>query len=137
MFFCAVEQLDDPSLIDIPFIVGGPMPHGIVSTSNYHARKFGIRSGMATFIALNLCPNFKIVSHHGDHSHEVSQRVHNIFGLFDHKYVSFGCDEALLEIIQLTQTQDPYSVAQSLQKDIFGTTGLIISIGIAHTSQLA
>jgi nucleotidyltransferase/DNA polymerase involved in DNA repair len=51
--------------------------------------------------------------------------------------VSFGCDEALLEITQLTQTQDPYYAAQSLQKDIFGTTGLTILIGIAHTSQLA
>jgi DNA polymerase kappa len=136
-FFCAVEQLDDPTLKDIPFIVGGPVKHGIVSASNYHARKFGIRSGMATFIAVSLCENLKIVNHRGDRYHEVSQRVHHIFRLFDPNYISFGCDEALLEITKLVQTQDSYSVAESLQKEVFERTGLTISIGIAHTSQLA
>jgi DNA polymerase-4 len=57
--------------------------------------------------------------------------------LFDPKEISFECDEALLEITQLIQTKNSYSVAQFLQKEVFERTGLIISIGIAHTSQLA
>lgn len=51
-FFAAVECLRDPTLKDKPFVVGG----SVVSTASYAARKFGVRSGMATFVAMKLCP---------------------------------------------------------------------------------
>ena len=46
-FFCAVAQRDDPSLINKPFAIGGI---GMISTSNYIARKYGVRSAMPGFI---------------------------------------------------------------------------------------
>lgn len=55
MFFAAVEVIKDPSLKDIPFVVGKAM----VCTANYVARKFGIRSAMPGFIAKKLCPELK------------------------------------------------------------------------------
>ena len=48
MFYVACELLDKPELVDKPVAVGGSQ---IISTSNYVARKFGVRSAMPTFVA--------------------------------------------------------------------------------------
>lgn len=47
MFYAAVAILDDPSLKDIPIAVGDMQ---MISTTNYIARKFGVRSAMPGFI---------------------------------------------------------------------------------------
>lgn len=57
-FYAAVEELDRPELKDLPFSVG----KGVLTTCNYHARKFGCRSGMAGFVAKKLCPQLIQVS---------------------------------------------------------------------------
>ena len=46
-FYAAVEMRDDPALREVPMAVGGM---GMLSTSNYRARKFGVRAGMPGFI---------------------------------------------------------------------------------------
>lgn len=43
-FYASVEALDDPSLTGKAFGVG----HGVLTTASYEARKFGVRSGMAS-----------------------------------------------------------------------------------------
>src|SRR5258706_13491888 len=55
-FFAAVEELDDPTLAGRPVVVGGdPERRGVVSTANYHARRFGIHSAMSAAVARRLC----------------------------------------------------------------------------------
>ena len=60
MFYAAVEIRDKPELAAIPFVVAG----AIVTTSNYIARKFGIRSAMPTFVARKLCPDLTVIRPH-------------------------------------------------------------------------
>lgn len=49
-FFAAVEERDNPRLKDLPIVVGAdPMEgkgRGVVSTANYKAREYGIRSAL-------------------------------------------------------------------------------------------
>ncbi len=52
MFFAAVEQMKRPELKDLAFAIGGL---GMISTANYVARKYGVRSGMPGFIGKVLC----------------------------------------------------------------------------------
>ena len=47
-FYAAVEIRDRPELADKPVGVGG---RGMLSTANYVARKYGVRSAMPGFIA--------------------------------------------------------------------------------------
>jgi DNA polymerase kappa len=47
MFYMACELLDKPHLRDVPAVVGGP---SMICTSNYVARKFGVRSAMPGYI---------------------------------------------------------------------------------------
>ena len=51
-FFAAVEMRDNPALRDIPIAIGGSrVQRGVISTANYPARKFGVRSAMPTATA--------------------------------------------------------------------------------------
>ena len=48
-FFAAIEMRDDPSLVDRPFAVGGSAEgRGVLTTCNYPAREYGVRSAMPT-----------------------------------------------------------------------------------------
>ena len=42
-FFASVEELDDPSIVGKPVIVGGTAGRGVVSAANYVARTFEFR----------------------------------------------------------------------------------------------
>lgn len=138
-FYASVEQLDDASLAGAPFVVGGSIKHGVVSTSSYAARRYGVRSGMAIFIALSLCPDLRIVPFHGEKYVEKSREVQQIFRRYDPDFSSLGLDEASLDVTELLRTSGmtPEEVAAQLQREVFEETKLTISIGIAHTRQLA
>lgn len=58
MFYAAIEIRDNPELKEIPIAIGDER---MVSTSNYIARKFGVRSAMPGFLAKKLCPQLTFV----------------------------------------------------------------------------
>ena len=49
MFYAAVELRDQPHLAELPIAIGGM---GMISTANYVARKYGVRSAMPGFIGM-------------------------------------------------------------------------------------
>lgn len=54
-FYAAIEMRDDPTLRGIPMAVGGSAERrGVLTTANYDARKFGVRSAMSTAHAMRL-----------------------------------------------------------------------------------
>jgi DNA polymerase-4 len=55
-FYAAVEMRERPELAGQPIAVGGGSHRGVVTTCNYEARKFGIRSAMPGFMARERCP---------------------------------------------------------------------------------
>ena len=57
-FYAACEIRDDPSLKDKPIAVGDK---NMIMTTNYEARKFGVRSGMPGFIGKKLCPELDFI----------------------------------------------------------------------------
>src|SRR5207247_10377435 len=55
--YAAIEVRDRPALRGKPVGVGGARERrGVLTTCNYEARKFGVRSAMPTFMALQRCP---------------------------------------------------------------------------------
>jgi DNA polymerase kappa len=60
MFYVACEILDKPELKDKPCAVGSM---SMISTANYVARKFGVRSAMPGFVAKELCPELIFLPH--------------------------------------------------------------------------
>ncbi|KAG8012088.1 DNA polymerase kappa [Nibea albiflora] len=67
------------------------------STSNYHARKYGVRAAMPGFIAKKLCPNLIIVPTNFDKYRAVSHEIREIFADYDPHFQPMSLDEAYLD----------------------------------------
>ncbi|CAL8346595.1 unnamed protein product [Lota lota] len=93
-FYAAVEMRDCPELKDKPMAVGSM---SMLSTSNYHARKFGVRAAMPGFIAKKLCPNLVIVPTNFDKYRAVSNEIREIFAEYDPHFQPVSLDEAYLD----------------------------------------
>ncbi|KAI4875489.1 hypothetical protein NFI96_030044 [Prochilodus magdalenae] len=94
-FYAAVEMRDCPELKDKPMAVGSM---SMLSTSNYHARRFGVRAAMPGFIAKKLCPNLVIVPLNFEKYTAVSEQVREIFADYDPQFMPMSLDEAYLDI---------------------------------------
>ncbi len=79
-FYAAVEMRDNPAYRNRPLAVGGhEKQRGVLSTCNYEARKFGVRSAMPTRKALQLCPNLLVVPGRMSVYVEISKKIREIF----------------------------------------------------------
>lgn len=96
-FYAAVEILDNPELRDIPMAVGS---NAMLSTSNYPARRYGVRAAMPGFIAKKLCPNLVIVPPHFDKYRECSRQVQEILADYDSNFSMASLDEAYLDLTE-------------------------------------
>ena len=135
-FFCAVEELHDPSLHGKAFAVGGrPEERGVVASCSYAARRFGVRSALPISRALRLCPGLLVISrHHGNYgemSVKVMQRLHDLSPLVE----QISIDEAFVDISDLREA--PETIAHRLQKHVNDELGLPCSVGVATNKLVA
>ncbi|XP_005341786.2 DNA polymerase kappa [Ictidomys tridecemlineatus] len=99
-FYAAVEMRDNPELKDKPIAVGSM---SMLSTSNYIARRFGVRAAMPGFIAKRLCPQLIIVPPNFDKYRAVSKEVKEILADYDPNFMAMSLDEAYLNITKHLQ----------------------------------
>lgn len=130
-----MEELDRPELKDVPFSVGG----GVLTTCNYHARKFGCRSGMAGFVARKLCPQLIQIPLNFDKYTAKAQEVREIIVDYDPRFESASIDEAYLNITEYCQRNDidPEAAVEQLRQEVHEKTKVTISAGIAANAKLA
>ncbi|KAH8556279.1 hypothetical protein BGW37DRAFT_6820 [Umbelopsis sp. PMI_123] len=135
-FYASVEELDQPHLKTVPMAVGGI---GMLCTSNYEARKYGVRSAMPGYIALKLCPHLKIVPLNFAKYRAASAKVRSIFEQYDPHYCPMSLDEAYLDITNHLRTtnQSPPEIVLEIRNRIFNETRLTASAGIAANKMLA
>ena len=134
-FYAAVEELDRPELKDVPMAVG----KGVLTTCNYHARKFGCRSGMAGFVALKLCPQLICLPLNFEKYTAKAQEVREILADYDPRFESASIDEAYLNITLYCKDKqmDPEAVVSQLRQEVHEKTKITISAGIAANAKIA
>jgi len=134
-FYAAVEELDRPELKHVPMAVG----KGVLTTCNYHARKFGCRSGMAGFVAMKLCPHLICLPLNFEKYTAKAQEVRAILADYDPRFESASIDEAYLNITQycLEKEMDPEDVVTQLRNEVAEKTKITISAGIAVNAKIA
>lgn len=134
-FYAAVEELDRPELKDVPFAVG----KGVLTTCNYHARKFGCRSGMAGFVADKLCPQLIHIPMNFDKYTAKAKEVRAVLSRYDPRFESASIDEAYLNITPYCEEHhmDPEETVQQMRAEVLEECKITISAGIAANTKLA
>jgi DNA polymerase-4 len=132
MFYAACHVLERPELADLPLVIGGdPNGRGVVSTANYVARRYGIRSAMPASQARRLCPQAVFLSPDGTLYRPRSARVMMILrDEISPILQKVSIDEAFLDA---TGLEDPVARARRAQGRIHAETGLTASVAVAGT----
>ncbi|NIF23502.1 DNA polymerase IV [Candidatus Pantoea multigeneris] len=138
-FFAAVEMRDDPSLRDIPIAIGGSRERrGVISTANYPARKYGVRSAMPTGMALKLCPHLRLLPGRYDAYKQASAQIRDIFQRYTAFIEPLSLDEAYLDVSDSPHCQGSATrIAEEIRATIYRETGLTASAGVAPVKFLA
>ena len=134
-FFAAVEELDRPELKTVPMAVG----KGVLTTCNYLARKYGVRSGMASFVARKLCPQLVLLPQNHEKYSAKAQEIRNILAEYDPLFESASIDEAYLNITAYCAENQlrPDEAVQRMRAEILQTTHVSVSAGIAANAKIA
>jgi DNA polymerase IV (DinB-like DNA polymerase) len=147
-FFASVEILHRDLDPNRPLIIGsdpqGGRGRGIVSTCNYAARTFGIRSAMPIGEAWRRCPGAPFGPGHyingtrGLYS-RASRKVMALLRPPAEHFEKAGIDEAYLDITQAVDGDwdQAFALCRTLQASVEAELGLTASFGIAPTRILA
>ena len=137
-FYAAVEKRDDPSLRDRPVIVGGGR-RGVVSTACYIARIRGVRSAMAMFQALRLCPDAAVVRPRGAAYVEASRAIRAMMDALTPAVEPLSLDEAFLDLTGTARLHGapPAVTLSRLLLRIEAEVGVTASVGLSHNKFLA
>ncbi|WP_082191492.1 DNA polymerase IV [Cellvibrio sp. pealriver] len=138
-FFAAIEMRDDPSLLNRPIAVGGRSEsRGVISTCNYEARKFGVRSAMPSSHAKRLCPDLILLPHRMDAYREASLQMRSIFYEYTELVEPLSLDEAFLDVSESEFHHGSATlIAQEIRARIHKEIGITVSAGIAPNKFLA
>ena len=135
-FYCAVEELLDPSLKGKPFSVGGmPDGRGVVASCSYAARQYGVRSAMPMKQAIKLCPDLIALPRHGREYGKKSREVMSILQQTTNLIEQISIDEAFLDVTAIDD--DAINIAKNLQIRINKETSLPCSLGVATNKLVA
>ena len=137
-FFAAVEKRDDPSLRDVPVIVGGGH-RGVVSTACYIARIRGVRSAMPMARALRLCPDAVVVKPRGAAYVEASRAIRAMMEELTPAVEPLSLDEAFLDLRGTARLHGapPAVLLARLLRRIEVEVGVTASVGLSHNKFLA
>lgn len=137
-FYAAVEMREQPHLRGHPLGVGGSRGNerrGVLTTCNYEARAFGVRSAMPVFQALERCPHLVLVPTNFDLYRTESARIREIFLEYTPLVEPLSLDEAYLDVTALGRPAT--QIAAEIRERVRAATHLTVSAGVAQNKMLA
>lgn len=137
-FYAAIEKRDDPSLAELPVIVGGGT-RGVVSTACYIARRYGVRSAMPMFQARKLCPNAVVIKPRMSHYVDVAREIRALMRQLTPLVEPLSLDEAYLDLSGTSRIHGmaPARTMAKLSRDIERGLGITVSVGLSGNKFLA
>lgn len=138
-FYVSVEIRDNPALVGKPVAVGGKEhTRGVLSTCNYIAREYGVRSAMPNSVALRKCPDLLIVPARMQIYKAISAHLREIFERYTDKIEPLSLDEAYLDVSDcILFSGSATLIAEDIRTAIFKELNLTASAGIAPIKFLA
>lgn len=139
-FFASVHQAIDPGLKNRPLIVSGNQEkrHGIVLAASYEAKNRGVKTGMASWEARQICPDGVFIPPQHHLYVHFSARILKIMNDFTPLVEPFSIDEAFMDITGCHNLfGKPVSTARLLKDRIHREVGVLCSVGIGPNKLLA
>ena len=154
-FFASVELLRYPELRGLPVVIGGRRGQprtgadgqrvfarmrdyagrGVVTTSTYEARAFGVFSAMPMMKAAALAPDAVLLPVDFARYRDFSRRFKRAVAQIANKIENRGVDEIYIDLSEHTAPSD--MLARQIKQAVYEATGLTCSIGIASNKLLA
>ena len=155
-FFASVELLRYPELRGHPVVVGGRSIHipveqangthtfsrlrdyvgrGVITTSTYEARAFGVFSGMGLMKSAQLAPNAVLLPANFDAYRHYSRLFKAAVAAIAPQIEDRGIDEIYIDIS--AHTEESPALANRIRQAVLEATGLTCSIGISPNKLLS
>ena len=139
-FYASVEMRDHPELRGRRVAVCGSTEdrHGIVLTASYPAKRCGVKTGMANWQALQVCPDLICVPPHYEKYLACSRSVRAVYARYADDIEPYGMDENWLAIprgggVETTGRE----VAEEIRRAVREETGLTVSVGVSFSKVFA
>ena len=144
-FYAQCEERENPTLKNKPVVVciysGRGEDRGAVSTANYIARKYGVKSGIPILQAKRklqdvdavfLPANFELYE-------KVSESIMIMLRSYADKFEQVGIDEAFLDVSRRTNAsyESAKELAQKIRNEILEKEKITVSIGIGPNKLIA
>jgi DNA polymerase IV (archaeal DinB-like DNA polymerase) len=144
-FFAQCEELRHPEIKDKPIVVGvysgRTEESGAVSTSNYIARKYGVKSGLPLFQAKHKLEGTDAVFFHVDHEYydQISSRIMEIFRRFSSSLEQVSVDEAYLDVTEQVEGsfEKAGDYAKKIKAAVKAKVGISFTIGVGPNKLVA
>ncbi|MDR1707299.1 MAG: DNA polymerase IV [Prevotella sp.] len=137
-FYASIEQRDNVAYRGKPLAVGYSGPRGVVAAASYEARRYDVRSAMASKTALRKCPQLIFVPARFDVYKSVSRQIMEIFHEYTNLVEPLSLDEAFLDVTEnFRNISSATQIAQEIKQKIFETTNLTASAGVSFNKFLA
>jgi DNA polymerase IV (DinB-like DNA polymerase) len=144
-FFAQCEELRNPALKGKPVVVGmysgRTEDSGAVSTANYVARKYGVKSGVPLFLAKKRLEGVEAVFLPVDAEfyEQISDRIMQALRDYANAFEQVSIDEAYLDVTQ--RVQGSFGAAEALARrmkaEVKKQQGLTFSVGVGPNKLVA
>jgi len=148
-FYAAVEARLNPALRDLPVVVGADPKEGkgrgVVTTANYRARKFGIRSALPISRAWRFAetarrrgePATVFIQPNMSLYREVSRRIMEILQHHGDAFEEASIDEAYLDLSSVENFAAARETVSRIKQEIREREGLGCSVGVGPNKLIA
>jgi DNA polymerase IV (DinB-like DNA polymerase) len=144
-FFAQCEELRNPALKDKPVVVGvysgRTEDSGAVSTANYVARKYKVKSGIPLYLAKRRLEGTEAVFLPVDYEfyEQISDKIMRALRSYADSFEQVGIDEAYLDVTQKTQGnfEAASDLAQKMKVAVKKQVGITVSVGVGPNKLVA
>jgi len=135
VFYSDKKKTFDSYFVDT--IEGKEKIRGIITTSSYEARAFGVKTAMPIAQALQLCPQMVVVPSNYPLYHKISHQMHSFMLAHIPKVEQYSIDEFFGDVSGWIADEDVYAFAQALKIKIHDHFDIPVSIGISKAKWIA
>ncbi len=137
-FYASVECLYNPDLRGKPLAVAGDVEnrHGIILSKNYMAKKCGVQTGDALWMAKQKCRDIIFTPPHYDKYIRYSRIAREIYYEYTDQVESFGLDENWLDVTG-SRAGSGREIADKLRERIKEQLGITASVGVSFNKVFA